>query len=88
MEQLMQGVTPGRIVHFVLDENVHRPAMMVETWPNIAEYQETGTVNLVVICDGSNDKYHGTDGSLTLWRTSVKFSENKEVGTWHWIEPA
>src|SRR5580693_6357452 len=56
------------------------PAVIVEDWLAIPEYQETGKVNLKVFCDGPGE----------AWRTSVPYSEGKEPGTWHWpdITPA
>lgn len=99
----MNGLTEGRIVHYVLDEpygavpNEHRPSMIVKVW------NTDGVANLQVFLDGHNDwlrieaerkAERGDELELTpvppytLWRTSVKYSEEKEAGTWHWIEPA
>jgi hypothetical protein len=88
MTEKIAGLTEGRIVHFVLDETEHRPAVIVKVWSPF-----TGTVNLQVFTDGPNDKSHAThlpEGfeSGIAWKTSVLYSENKEPGTWHWIEPA
>lgn len=83
----MQGLTEGRIVHFVLDKDQHRPAVIVKVWS-----KETGTSNLQVFVDGTNDKYYGVglfeQIAGMMWRTSVVYSEEPKVGTWHWIEPA
>lgn len=98
----MDGLTEGRMVHYVLDEpygaipSEHRPAIVVKVW------NPDGTANLQVFLDGSNDwlrieaqrKGSNPEPELTpvppytLWRTSVKYSEGAEPGTWHWIERA
>lgn len=94
----MEGLVEGRIVHFVLDNNIPkgvtcRPAIIVNAWGGELE---DGMINIVVFLDGSND-----DAGLTtlfqleykfsiqfplMWKTSVKYSEAKEAGTWHWPE--
>lgn len=81
----MEGVTEGRVVHYVVAdwdgiaaaEGQHRPAMIVRDWKT-----PTGTVNLQVFCDGQND------GAMQLWRTSVLHDPGGAPGTWHWIERA
>lgn len=50
----MEGLTEGRIVHYVLPdgnhEGEHRPAIIVKVWN-----KTTGYVNLQVFVDGTND---------------------------------
>ena len=91
----MDGLTEGRIVHYVLDEGrskgEHRPAIVVKVWrPGEANYPpEKGVCNLQVFTDFGNDFPKDHDGyGGQVWATSVEFSEDKEPGTWHWIEPA
>jgi hypothetical protein len=79
----MEGLTEGRIVHYVLptgrNKGAHRPAIVVRDWK-----QKNGLVQLQVFTDGSND-------DLTeniVWRTSVHYDADKLPGTWHWIEKA
>ena len=96
----MDGLTEGRIVHYVLEsgrsKGEHRPAIVVRNWN-----QENGLVQLQVFTDGWNDEFKDTHlvrigeqdtvvviSQNTIWRTSVHYSENKEPGTWHWIEKA
>lgn len=99
----MQGLTEGRIVHFVLpdgkSEGEHRPAIVVRVW---AQSETEATVNLTVFTDHHNDYdphksqtgNHPTDTYLVggeygiMWATSVQYDETKAPGTWHWIEPA
>ncbi len=81
----MEGLTEGRIVHFVLvdrhGEQVHRPAIVVRVWN-----KENGSVNLQVFTDGSNDGEVYKSG--IWWGTSVSHSEEPEPYTWHWPERA
>lgn len=78
----ISGLTEGRIVHYVMSNDAHRPAIIVQVW----DY-EYGTVNLQVFTDGNNDGYLGDNGLYRV--TSAIFDEtNKYVGTWHWIEKA
>lgn len=93
--QELQGLTEGRIVHYVLDEGPykgqHRPAIVVRVWN-----QYTGYVNLQVFVDGTNDapnNQHPSDIDQAyyngvMWVTSVCYSATKETRTWHWIERA
>jgi hypothetical protein len=79
----MEGLTEGRIVHYVIPEDgrnagEHRAAMVVRVWQN-------GVCNLHVFWDGDND------GAVVpnWWITSVHYDETGTQGrTWHWIERA
>jgi hypothetical protein len=95
----MPGLTEGRIVHFVMNDGEHRPAIIVRVWKVSGACE--GYVNLQVFTDGTNDRQPRTadapnasddlnDAIETgiLWRTSICCSESKEPNTWHWIEPA
>lgn len=92
----MKGLTEGRIVHFVMPNGEHRPAIVVRVW-DIGSVCD-GYVNLQVFTDGSNDARPVSGGESTgfndavqsgiLWRTSICYSESKEPNTWHWIESA
>jgi hypothetical protein len=46
----------GRIVHYVMPNGQHRPAMVVEDWPQVEAYQAEQRVNLLVFLDGENDR--------------------------------
>lgn len=93
----MEGLTAGRIVHYVmrgrsnlaLEDHItgeHRPAIVVRVWnPD----DNIGTVQLHVFPDGLNDGFAASNGGATFWATSVIFDEEeKKPGTWHWIERA
>lgn len=84
------GIIEGRMVHYVLPDGhskgQHRAAVIVKTWGTLPK----SAVNLKVITDGFNDYPPDHVSTITgfLWKTSVPYSENKEPGTWHWIEQA
>ena len=74
----MEGLTEGRIVHFVTDNGQHHAAIVAKVWS-----YEVGTVNLAVF----------DDNGVTYPKTSVRFAETgnhekAESNTWHWIERA
>lgn len=80
----MEGLTEGRIVHYVPRANdqmvtggEHRAAMIVRVWDKARGY-----VNLQVFCDGQND------GTSMAWVTSILHDPDGAPGTWHWIERA
>lgn len=90
----IEGLTEGRIVHFVMNNGEHRPAIIVKVWN-----KETGVSNLQVFTDGSNDRrqvsgeestaYNDAVDSGILWRTSILPSfDDPQPNTWHWIEKA
>lgn len=68
----MEGVLPGRIVHYVDNNSEHFPAVVSKVWGG-----GNGCVNLHV--------FDGHSGEL-YFKTSVIFSEDPEVGKWHWPE--
>lgn len=88
----MDGFTKARIVHFVLPNGVHRPAIIVEDWEHLKGSPShcEGYANLQVFTDGSNDVevLGAVANSGIVWMTSKCFSEGKEPGTWHWPERA
>lgn len=76
----MDGLTEGRMVHFVMPDGEHRPAIVVKVWS-----KESGVSNLTVFSDWMNDQK--SEG--IFWATSITpDEENKLPGTWHWIEKA
>lgn len=84
----MTGLTEGRMVHYVLANGEHRPAIVVRVWRNLAAPCD-GYVNLQVFTDGSNDHSAESDADPgIMWRTSVCYDEDKPPHTWHWIEQA
>lgn len=59
----MEGLTEGRIVHFVMPNGKHRPAIVVQVWrvpysdgpEPITKAPESGCSNLQVFSDSTND---------------------------------
>lgn len=85
----MDGLTPGRMVHYVLPDGrypgEHRPAVVTKVWG------ANGCVQLSVFIDGTNDYANlpMEQGSFMplVWKTSVLPDEDeKKPNTWHWIE--
>lgn len=85
----MEGLTPGRIVHYVMPNGQNRPAIVTHVW------NQEGCVNLTVFTDWLNDEI-GTHNGL-YWATSVLFNSQSiynpetmrneyQPQTWHWIE--
>jgi len=94
----MEGLTEGRMVHYVMPNGQHRPAIIVKVWDHQGV---NGTSNLQVITDGPNDlpftfeekEQFKNFGMVPedvrhghIWKTSILFSEEPKPGTWHWIE--
>lgn len=87
----MDGLTEGRIVHFVLPDGPHkgehRPAIVVKVWRQGDGTPPTnGYSNLLVFMDGTNDGPNF--GGCVNWQTSVTFDQESKPRTWHWIEKA
>jgi|SRR5215213_3998078 len=96
----MDGLTEGRIVHYVLagkepflqndTRGQHRPALVVNAQ---AEWAKRKMCNLIVFLDGYEDLVIGglDDGtpqngmpSMVIWVPRVQYSSVAEPGTWHW----
>jgi hypothetical protein len=81
----MEKITIGRIVHFIMPDGNHRPAIVVEDWKGKDDH-----INLQVFLDGDNDLSapHHERQYGSAWRTSVKYAPAKknEPGTFHWPE--
>lgn len=96
----MDGLTEGRMVHYVLSNGQHRPAIVVKVWKvteqgGVPRATENGLVNLTVFVDGRNDilpsenTFDPKNPDILLLRvTSVLYSEEPKLNTWHWIEKA
>lgn len=80
----------GRIVHFVLGNGQHRPAIITRVWEDDSPGSyppEDEVVNMTIFPDGSNDVPAGSSFTLTAWGTSVHHDESCKPRTWHWPEP-
>jgi hypothetical protein len=80
----LAGLTEGRMVHFVMPDGEHRPAVIVRVWHFSGVCD--GHVNLQVFTDGTNDGQANAAG--IVWQASICYDANKGLGTWHWIEYA
>jgi hypothetical protein len=84
---VMDNIIEGKIVHYVLHEGSskgqHRPAIIVNAWGG---NYDGGRVNLQVFTDFLNDGAGFETGAY--WATSIRYSGDNELGTWHWIEKA
>jgi len=82
---MIEGLTEGRIVHFVTESGKHRPAIVVQVWS-----KDTGCSNLQVFLDGTNDRADKFSleqmNQGTSWKTSVTYSEEPKPNTWHYPE--
>lgn len=78
----MEGLTEGRIVHFVVPNGQHRPAIVTRVWN-----PQSGMVTLNVFADEPNDT-DWAKGKNVVCETSVEYSEEPRPRTWHWIERA
>lgn len=90
----MDGLTEGRIVHYVMPSGEHRPAIVVRDWHSTSD---DGYVNLLVFTDGYNDSNNLPESLAsekenikrgTFWAPSVFYDADKKTHTWHWIEKA
>ncbi len=80
---MLKGLIEGRMVHFVMPDGDHRPAVIVRVWRD-QQATTPGYSNLQAFADGGNDGPGNENG--IRWETSVSYSETKEPRTWHWIE--
>lgn len=85
----MEGLTEGRIVHYVLNEGIskgqHRPAIVVRVWRTLPDNkpQDNGVCQLQVFTDAVNDTL-----DPVMWKTSIVHDASGKPGTWHWVEKA
>ncbi len=67
----------GRIVHFILPDGQHRPAIIVRIWDVVPT--DKSMVQLQVFTDGTNDRLQNVE-----WRKSVHQDPAAATpGTWH-----
>lgn len=86
----MEGLTEGRIVHFVLpcgrSEGQIRPAIVTRVWRDAdGKSQENGVCQLTVFVDQVNDNL---DQTFAASSAVYDGSDSPAKGTWHWIPRA
>ena len=79
----MDGLTHGRIVHYITHTGAHLVAIVTHVWD-----KEEGIVNLTVF-----NPFDGQHGDEVCWsKTSIPYhpitAARVEEDTWHWIEAA
>jgi hypothetical protein len=89
----MDGLTEGRIVHFVLPSGEHRPAIVVRVWRVTQEDgtrkpPQNGCCQMQVFTDSDAESKYNDCLPPVMWATSVLYSEDPKPYTWHWIEKA
>jgi hypothetical protein len=75
----MEGLTPGRVVHYVAVGGEHLGEAGAHLAATVATINEDETANLQVY----DPMFDGT-----RIRRYVEHSEDPRPGTWHWIERA
>lgn len=75
----MEGLTEGRMVHYVTSDERHLPAVVVYVDRRSAEYEQGGVVNLQVFENDANG---------LSFHVAVVYAHSGMRGTWHWIEKA
>jgi hypothetical protein len=73
------GLTAGRIVHYVLSPEKHRPAIITNVLDNAR-----GCVNLCVFMDGEIDGF--AKDNCPQWIEGVPLNESATTDTWHWMD--
>ena len=86
----MDGLTVGRLVHYVVAPGECRSALIVRVFTESTN-PEMGIANLQVFVDGQNDERYLPLQGVKLsdgawWCTSAHYSEAHERFTWHWPE--
>lgn len=74
----MDGLTEGRIVHFVVNDDTHRAAIVC----NVKD-KEQGICDLFVFSMPQDER-----GGFFMHIDSEYDEQYKEPDTWHWIEKA
>ena len=77
----MNGLIEGRIVHYVLPDGKHRPALVVNVWN-----KDKGECNLQVFLDDPNDRIRKEEFYSPVWMGTIAYDELMSPNTWHWIE--
>ena len=88
----LDGLTEGRIVHYILEggpsKGQHRPAVVVNVWRD-NDGRPTGLVQLQVFTDSNPEGQYNDNMPSVTWRTSIRHDElSQQEGAWHWPEPA
>lgn len=77
----MEGLIEGRIVHYVAYNQRHLAAIVIGVWPDPA-----GKVDIALFTN--LDNVNGVKNFGLQFHQGIDYSDNKEPGTWHWVEKA
>jgi hypothetical protein len=82
------ALTPGRQVHYVLEDDAVGRKGEVRPATVVAVRNEDDRPNLMVLLDGANDAAWAGSGNLIMWRSSVgkTSKEERKPGCWFWPE--
>jgi hypothetical protein len=84
---MINGLIEGRIIHYVLSNNEHRPGIITKVYD-----KNLGMCNvqifLDVVTDNQLSEFSDNDMSIGLSYKSHRYYDdtNKRPGTWHFIE--
>ena len=85
-----ENLIEGRIVHYVMPDGEHRPAIVVSLFrdQHDKESMQEGRCNLQVFIDGLNDLRQVTavETLMLVWRKHIRNDPHFDIGTWHFIE--
>jgi hypothetical protein len=83
----MEGLTEGRMVHYVTYNNRHLAAIVIGHMEGATALKHPiSFADLAVFMN--MDKVNGLKNFGLQFHSQVAYSEDKEPGTWHWIEKA
>ena len=78
----MEGLTEGRIVHYIMSDGRHRPAIVVNVMDKVS-----GSVELQVFLSKTDYPYEDSK-TITAYASYGPDPETSLLGSWHWIEKA
>jgi len=79
----MEGLTEGRIVHYVAYNNRHLASIIIGLNPG-AEAEMPVKTDLAVFTSMRN--IAGTRNGGLQFHFDIPYNDGKTPGTWHWIE--
>lgn len=77
----MQGLIEGRVVHYVMSDDIHSAAVVVQV-----KNQVKGVCDLVVFLSAKESEGHGITPGVPVYAHNVPYNPDGTETTWHWIE--
>jgi hypothetical protein len=83
----MNGLTEGRMVHYVMPDGKHRPAVVVKVWRvtgegGIQDPPVSGCSNLQVFTDGPNDLPYTAEEKKSYENSSLSLEDVRKGMVW------